>query len=102
MTATGIPSPASRTDSSTLSGVAPPPPPAPAPPASSPRSTSASNPGAPPVTYGTNARPPPSIRARSADSTLGTRHRPERPADGVEVLVPTAGQVHEHEPAPCP
>src|SRR3990172_7050049 len=122
MTATGTPSAASRTVLSTLSGVAPasrasreaswitppsitgsengmPTSTASAPAASSPRSTSASNPGAPPVTYGTNTRPPPSIRARSAVSSLGTRRRPERPADRFEVLAPPAGQVHEHERA---
>src|SRR5438105_8372075 len=63
-----------------------------APASSSPRRSSASTPGSPPVTYGTKARPPEFLRSRSPPSRSG---EPKGLADRVEVLVAAARQTHE-------
>src|SRR6266511_1250740 len=73
-----------------------------APAASSPRRTSPVAAGSPPVTYGTNAFPPPSIRRRRAASRSATRGEPgdglvsERSPDRLQVLVPPPRQAHQH------
>src|SRR4029453_11011925 len=126
MTATGTSSPASLIVPTPLAGVAPsssarreaswitgpsitgsengiPTSIASAPATSSPRSSSASTPLSPPVTYGTKTRPPAFSRERRDGSRSGTRrphvsrHRPERTSHRLEVLVAPAGQVDEHE-----
>src|SRR3990172_3748057 len=72
-----------------------------APACSSPRRSSASTPGSPPVTQGTNARPPPSRRARMAVSRSATGADPSLAAEeaphGVQVLVTPPRQVDQHE-----
>src|SRR5204863_5417641 len=70
-----------------------------APALATPRRSSASTDGKPPVTYGAKMRPPPSRRprneARRSSSLTGGSVR-QRPPYRLQVLVAAAGEAHEH------
>src|SRR5436190_3218985 len=64
-----------------------------------PRRSSASTEGRPPVTYGAKMRPPPPRRALSAtrrSSSLTGRSIRQRAPHRLQVLVAAAGEAHEH------